>query len=218
MALVKNGDPSLLMQPDWDLIEEEDYSLRATLMYKGDRVNEGKAPKIGDQIFNGLPLFCFSRRRVYNRLQQLTVQCDFIGIERDPSPYKVEFPGGSGTEPIESHPNFSLFAGTFANPKPGSLFDEDTEEFRAFISGNKQGVTSYIVPDVRVNLNYWTFRVPQAKRITKEIATSLPGVVPNATVLNYLLTGLIYRQFGRLYQVTEQWLGSGARGWDRQIY
>jgi hypothetical protein len=217
MALVKRGDPSFLLQADWEVTESEDNSMRATLMYKGDRANIKNAPRIRDRIFTGEPLFCFERRRIYNRLRCATVQCDFIGIERDPTPFRIEFPGGSGTEPIESHPNFSLLAGTAENPRPGAVFNEDGT-FAGFTSGTKKGITSYIVPDVRVNINYWTFRVPNAKRITKEIAYSLPGVAANPTVLNYLLIGLVYRQFGVLYQVTEQWLGSGPLGWNREIY
>lgn len=218
MAMIRRGDPSLLLQPDWTILESEDNSLRATLFYKGDRRNAASAPIIGDQLFTGHTMYCYERRLTYNRLQQLSVQCDYIGIERDPSPYKVEFPGGSGTEPIESHPNFAFFAGTPANPKNGAIFDENTNEFLGFGDGNKQGVRSYIVPDVRVNLNYWTFRTPNGRRVTKEISYRLPDVVPNSTVLNYLLIGLVYRKFGELFQVTEQWLGSGPRGWDRQIY
>lgn len=217
MAIVKRGNPALLLQQDWEIVEAEDNSLRATLIYKGDRTNESRAPRLNDRIFTGDPLFCFERRRQYNKLQLLTVQCDFIGIARDPTPYKTEFPGGSGTEPIESHPNFTLFAGTPENPKPGVEFDENGV-FLGFTTGSKRGITSYIVPDVRVNLNYWTFRVPNGKRITKEIASSLPGVTSNPTVRDYLLIGLVYRQFGQLYQVTEQWLGSGPLGWNREIY
>jgi hypothetical protein len=217
MALEKRGDPSFLLQKDWEVIEAEDNSLRATLLYRGDREFMVNAPRKNDRIFTGEPLFCFERRRVYKDKEIGHVQCDFIGIERDPTPYKVEFPGGSGTEPIESHPNFNVFAGTAANPKPGTVFNEDGT-FAGFVSGSKKGITSYIVPDVRVNLNYWTFRVPNAKRITKEIATSLPGVTANPTVRDYLLIGLVYRQFGLIYQVTEQWLGSGPLGWNREIY
>ncbi len=225
MALVIVGnDHTMKLQPGWELIEAEDDTLRASLDYVGPFTARLTTPKRGSAFPAGDPLVCHERR--FKKLNNSTVKvtCDFIGIASDPTPHKIEYPGGSGTEPIETHPNFELFAGTPEAPLNGAYFDPETGEFVGFAGGTttaeqkKRGVRTYFVPNVLVNVSYWTWRVPQARRVAREIRGGINGVITPGSVKNYLLIGLPYRQVGNLYAVTEQYMGSGENGWDTDIY
>ena len=101
----------------------------------------------------------------------------------------------------------------------GARFDPATGEFLGFFdsSNDKFGVRSYIVPNVMVYLSYWTFRRPAVRNLMS-IESSLSGVIKPPNVKNWLLVGMPYREIGKLYQVTEQYMGSGSKGWDRDIY
>lgn len=222
MSLLKKGTLNELKpQPGWEIVESDDDTIRATLVYEGDWNLRSTAPTKGSRFPFTEPLVCFERRQKRLGTEKVEITCDFIGISSDPTPFKIEYPGGSATEAIETHPNFSRFAGTPQQPKNGALFDPETEEFLGFTDpeNRKYGTRSYYVPNVIVNVSYWSWRVPQARRIAREVKASLPNVLVPGSVKNFLLIGLPYRQVvGKLYAITEQWLGSGELGWDSDIY
>jgi len=218
--MITRGTSTLQLQNGWDLITAEDDTLRASLTYIGPFSSRLNAPRRGSRFPFGDPLICHETRISKLPLNKVKVTCDFIGIRSDPTPFRIEFPGGSGTEPIETHPDFVNFAGTAAAPNTanGAYFDPETGGFISFTKGPKRGIENYYVPNVLVNRSYWTWRIPQARRVAREIRGGIPGVVTPSSVKNFLLIGLPYRQVGALYAVTEQYLGSGERGWDRDIY
>jgi hypothetical protein len=142
---------------------------------------------------------------------------NYVGLNSDPTIPRIEFAGGSGQEPIETHPEFEKFAGTQANPKNGASFDQDTGEFLGFFNGSFQGTTSYILPSIIVNYTYYTSVVPPINQVGR-IVSNLPNFPRPPNVRNYLRIAMPYRQVAHVYQVTEQFLGSGERGWNRNIY
>lgn len=178
------------------------------------------------------------RRRIIRQSAELSeIEVEYIGLTSDPTTPVVNYPGNSGLDPIETHPNFKQFAGDPATSPDqlsrwvgsnGAVFDpildaEGTEnfgwEFVGFLDPafTKYGVESYNVPNHIVYLTYLTFGRPRVSRVNT-IRSSLPRVRRPNGVKNWLCIGVPYQQIGPLYQVTEQWLGSGPNGWDTDIY
>jgi hypothetical protein len=162
-------------------------------------------------------LVCESLSLTYKTLGKAEIVASYIGLNQDPTIPRVEFAGGSGQDPIETHPDFVKFAGTIDDPKNNARFDDETGEFIGFFNGELQGVTSYIVPSTIVNLTYYTTSVPSLERVGK-IKSSLPNFRRPPNVKNYLLMAMPYRQIANIYAVTEQYLGSGEGGWNKKIY
>lgn len=217
---IKGSNGSMELQPGWQIVDGQDDTLVASMVFKGPWTSRLDAPAKYAQIPTGDPLFCHERSTTRLPLGLCEVRCDFIGILQDPTPFKIEFPGGSGTEAIETHEDFEKFAGTpeAPNEENGATFDEETGEFIAFTSGDKRGLKSYYVPNTLVNVSYWTFRAPQPRRIAREIRSSIPGLIVPGSVKDFLLLSMPFRQVGPLWFVTEQYMGSGPNGWDRDIY
>ena len=205
-------------QKDWTLEEDTDFHLTSTLIWEIDRDYKDLLPVLGSVHPYHPSLYAYRRRSVHTKLNKVACTLDYIGIEQDPTPPLIEFPGGTGEKPIDQHERFDQFAGDADNPLNGAQFDPETEEVLNFTSGNKRGTRSYLSGEHIVHLSYWTFWVPDSRRLCREIVNDLPGVIKPDTVENYLLIGLPYRQVGPLYQVTEQWKGSGENGWDTDIY
>lgn len=221
MALkIKGNNNTMELQPGWEIVETQEDTLVATLTFKGPYAQRMAAPQRGALIPTGDPLYCHERRMKRLPLGLCEVRCDFIGILADPTPFRVEFPGGTGTEAIELHDQFEDFAGTADEPNEenGAKFDPETNEFIGFTAGPKRGMKSYYVPNTIVNVSYWTFRAPQPRRITREILASIPGLIVPSSVKDFLLIGMPFRQVGPLWGVTEQYLGSGPNGWDTDVY
>lgn len=216
----KGNSSQPFLQKGWEIADMEDDTLRSTLTYEGPWNLRMAVPQKHSLFPMGDPLVCFEVRQTRLGLDKFRTSCDFIGIRFDPTPAKIDFPGGTCTEPIETHERFTEFAGTPSSPNTqnGAYFDPTSGEFVNFTSGTKRGLRSYYAPHTVVNRSYWTWRVPQARRIAREIVGGLPGVVVPSSVRNFLLIGLPYRQVGSLFAVTETWLGSGPNGWDRDIY
>ena len=133
-------------------------------------------------------------------------------------------------EPIQTHPDFSTFAGTPASPNNNSIFiDPETglrsqkinaiwKEFAVSGSANeKGGIESYLAPGAE-----WRETKFQETRPTgiRDVGTIEPPVGPNPTLSgrNWLAWGETYVRRGHIYQVTSTWKLSGRNGWDTDIY
>lgn len=228
MALVRNskrivarpGDPSPYLQPDSEITVDDYGVMRGTAVFEfpaalapilTPALNISRHPKEPR-------LTCYEVSLKYSKLQTAVATAQYIGLLYDPSLPKIEFAGGSGQDPIETHPDFVDFAGTPEDPQNGATFDENTGEFIGFTEpGNFQGVRSYIVPSVIVNYSYYTSSAPSLASVGR-IFGGVPGFRRPPNVRNFLLVGMPYRQTANIYFVTEQYLGSGERGWNREIY
>lgn len=219
--MVKLGNPNLTLQPGWTIDEDENGLLTGELSYEGDFAYWRLLPiSFGYGRLHPYDTRLTAYKRRVQRLKgdKVRITLSFIGITRDPTPWIVEHPGGSGQDPIETHPDFSNFAGTPTSPKNGAKFDSETGEFIGFTdrSNSLAGVSAYIVPSVVVNASYYTHFAPQIGNVGK--ISGFPPIYAPRNVRNWLLIGMPYRQIGNLYQVTPQFLGSGPLGWNTRIY
>lgn len=231
MAVVKfpSGVQSLTMQPDRTIVLNHDGLLEGQVAYEIETSIADTLPVIGSDHPDNFKLKAWKTTTTRMTLGRTRIVVDYIGINSDPTPKIVSFPGGSGRDPIETHPDFVKFAGSAGAPKNGAIFDTETGEFLGFsatttsAAGSTKkndfgGVNSYIVPNVLVYLTYYTWRIPTIGRLGRIKSGGLTGVHRPSNVKNWLLIGKPYEQVGPLYRVTEQYLGSGPDGWNRDIY
>jgi len=174
-------------------------------------------------------LECYNRTIVYGANGIVTCTAAYFGIENrtGKSDLTFSFSGGVTTEPIETHPDFLTFA-TEAN---GAKFDETTNEFLGFTeftkpgaieNTNLMGVESYLTPATNIVVSWWQDTQPKPSK-TATWDTNIRGISTEdfrkpQGVKNFLLMDESYSQVGNFYQVTQSYLGSGARGWDKDIY
>ncbi len=219
--MIKLGNPQLQLQAGWTIDEDENGLLTGDLTYEGDWAYWQHLPvSFGYGMLHPYdPRLTAYKRRVQRlKTDKVRITLSFIGIISDPTPWIIEHPGGNGQDPIETHPDFEDFAGTASSPKNGAKFDATTGEFLGFTDPTNSlcGVRAYIVPNIIVSATYYTHFVPSLGNVAK--ITSFPPIYAPANVRNWLLLGQPYRQIGNLYQVTNQFLGSGPGGWNTRIY
>lgn len=220
MARIIRGNSNPFLQPGAEIDVDENGLMTGNAAWEGDAALLPLfTPAINVTVHPKNPaLVCHHFKVKYAKLGKARVEADFIGLLYDPSIPKVEFAGGSGQDPIETHEKFEEFAGTPEEPLNGAQFDADTGEFLGFFEpGDFQGVRAYIVPSVIVHYSYHTWTAPQVGQVGR-IVNTVPNFRKPPTVRNFLLIGMPYRQIGPLYHVTEQYLGSSRKGWNRTIY
>jgi hypothetical protein len=211
----------LVIQPNRKIIEANDYSLTATVIFEADQANKAAFPHLLSSHPDDTRLLLHTREFTFLTTNRMQMVASYIGISMDPTPYVVQWPGNNGRDAIETHPNFEDFAGTSGDEKNGAKFDEETGEFLGFFDSSVPeffGVRSYIVPNPVVNITYWTYRTPQVSREGTIRSSTPSGVRKPSQVKDWLILGIPYRQVGALYQVTEQLMGSGPNGWSKEIY
>lgn len=218
MAMTKRGNSALHLQPGWTISEDEFGLLTGEATWEGDFALRHLAPRKGTLHPYDSRLTCY--RSTVSRLgaDKCRISLGYIGLAQDPTPWVIEHPGGSGQEPIETHPSFASLAGTSASPLNGAAFDENTGEFIGFVNPSNSlcGVRSYIVPSVIVSATYYTHYAPMLGNVGK--ITSFPPIAMPSSVRNCLLIGQPYQQIGNVFKVTNQYLGSGPGGWNTRIY
>lgn len=123
-------------------------------------------------------------------------------------------------EPIESHPNFESWAGTPQKPNCG-IFDEDGKftGWNSKTEGGKimAGVKSYLVPSYSGTVSYISKGVPSLGGIGRiGGGGGLPSV---GGMYQWMCTGISYQSMSDgNYKVSETYLLSGPKGWNRYIY
>ena len=151
--------------------------------------------------------------------------CEYEGAESwsstsDQHENTVEVSCTMREEPIESHPNFENWAGTPQKPNCG-IFDEDGK----FVGWNSKtqggkimaGVKSYLVPSYSAAVGYISKGVPSLGGIGSiGGGGGLPSV---GGMYQWMCTGISYQSMSDgNYKVSETYLLSGPRGWNRYIY
>jgi hypothetical protein len=218
MALIKKGSALLTIQKDWTVTEDENYLLTGDLVYEGDWAYRASIPANGSLHPYDSRLTCYGRTIQRLGLDKVRGTLKYIGIVNDPTPFIIEHPGGNSEQPIETHENFVDFAGTPSAPLNGAKFDAETGEFAGFtdVTNSLKGVKVYIVPSVMVSTTHYTHYIPTLSNSAR--ITAFPPIPAPPNCRNFLLIGQPYRQIGNLYQVTNQYLGSGPDGWSTRIY
>lgn len=220
MALVKTGSPLLKLQHGWTVDEDENGLVTGECTWEGDFAYRGTAPQKGSLHPYDYRLTCYRTRLKRLGADKCQVTLSYIGLSSDPTPRMIEHPGGSGQEPIETHPYFVDFAGTAAAPLNGAYFDPESGEFVGFTDPESDlaGVRAYIVPSVMANVSYYSHYVPYLSNVGRIANFAPPNLYRPPNVRNWLLIGSPYRQIGNVFQTTLQLLGSGPNGWNRRIY
>ena len=123
-------------------------------------------------------------------------------------------------EPIESHPRFEYWAGEPQDPKCG-IFDEDGRftGWNLKTDGGKimAGVKSYLVPAYAATVNYISKGVPNLGEIGKiGGGVGLPAL---GGMYQWMKTGVSFQSMSDgNYKVSENYLSSGPKGWNKYIY
>ena len=225
------GDGSLTLQPGASVTENDDGTFTGTATFIG-----------GD----GLGVIAIGSSHPYNaRIECTSVQFEgmtngrvkhtasYFGVSNDTR--RVSYSAGVASEDIQLHPKFAKFAGTPEASKNGAKWVKRTDdlgidyyEWLGFFNGvdgaegegdnSLVGVTNYLQPSGTVEVSYYTSRAPKMKRLAVSYNT-IKGFSKPQGVKNFLLTDMPYRQIGKsFYQVTETYLASDEKGWNRFVY
>lgn len=219
--MIKNGEPKFTEQPGSVLIHEQDGLMRGQRILIGDITLASQVPaRWSPHPLDPLAL-CFQRKFEYIKLGRIKATLDYIGIDNDPTEFIYEMNGALNKDPIETHKDFvSRIGGTVASPKNKAQFDPDTGEFLCFPPDAPQdlgGTSDYFIPTVNVRRTWWTYTVPTMDQQGKIVAKP-SDIILSATTKNLLGGPECYRQVGKLYQMSQELIGSGPRGWNTIIY
>ena len=180
-------------------------------------------------------LECYNRTLSYGNNGILTCTASYFGLIKRRTDPEFSFSGGVTTEPIETHPDFSTkIAGTVGAPLNGAKFvtNPEADDYGSFIefpeftkpgdteNNNFLGVENYLTPGTNIVVSYWQDTQPRPTK-TATWSTYIPDVTefrkPQG-VDNFLLMDESYSQVGNYYQVTRNYIGSGVKGWNKDIY
>jgi hypothetical protein len=157
-----------------------------------------------------------------------TVSYTFEGFLFEAPEPVYELVANLDQDPIESHPDFTEFAGTPSDPQNGAIFvdpeagtisrDDARGVFREFAAGSsKAGIESYLVPGAEWKETTFTTTRPTSLRDIGK-TESPAGPSPSLSGRNWLAWSETYTRRGNIYQVTRTWKLSGRNGWDNDIY
>lgn len=126
-------------------------------------------------------------------------------------------------EPIDTHPDFALFAGTPETPLNGAEFDPETGLFIGFKSANPNvfgGVTKYLEFGAVLTKISVTTTSPNTNQEIPRIDTPSGSTitVPEIDGRNWMKTDLSTEREGSIYKTFEEWTMSGQQGWNSDIY
>jgi hypothetical protein len=218
---IKGSPNGLTRQPDSEISEEIDYTMKGQIVFEGDKQYQNNAPQIGTPHPDDNRLHCYARRRQFPKLGKIKIICDYIGLMYDPTPPVWEMIGTLSEDPIETHQNFvDKIGGNLGNEKNNAYFDPDTGEFVCFPADAPQdlgGVRGYLVPSVVWRKTWWSSTAPQPSDLGVIIQRPVQLALPQS-VKNGLGSNFTYRQVGFYFQVSEEVMGSGKKGWNTLIY
>lgn len=218
MSLTIHGNnTSYQMQPGRVLTHKNDGTIEGLVVYKGPASSLPNWPEVNSRHPDDDRLEMYQASYEFGNNGEAVMTASYFGLAFSPTPQQISYTGGQNNDPIETHPDFEKFAGTPDDPADGAKFDPETKEFLGFYNGDYAGVEYYLTPSTMVSVSYWTDRAPRVSRRMK-IQSSIPGFAKPSDVKNFLLLDTPYRQVGNFYQVTEQYLGSGEKGWNKDIY
>ena len=221
----------MTLQPGASVTENDDGTLTGTATFIGDSGAAGVA--IGSSHPYNPRVECTSVQVEGATLGRTKHTASYFGVSNDTR--RVSYSAGVASEDIQLHPKFASFAGTPGASKNGAKWVKRTDdlgieyyEWLGFFNGvdgaegegdnSLVGVTNYLQPSGTVEVSYYTSSAPKMKRLAVSYNT-IKGFSKPKGVKNFLLTDMPYRQIGKsFYQVTETYLASDEKGWNRYIY
>lgn len=216
MARVEKGDlTGAIIQPDRSITEKNDGTLEGSIVWKCDASEaDEQLPKLGDLHPDDDRLEVYNITRTYNSNGIVTANCSYFGLIASATPPVVSYSGGTNSDPIETHPNFSTLTSS------SNYSYDDDGNFLGFTGGDLQGVQYYLTPSSTVTVSQWFDSKPilgaRIAIVTRPIGTS--GYIFSSDIKNWLLVDSPYRQVGNFYQVSNVYIASGPSGWNTKIY
>jgi hypothetical protein len=212
------------MQPNRTLVYKDDGSIEGTVTFECDKDDQDNLPALGSLHPDDDRCEMYAQNVTYLPLKRVKLVGSFLGLS-------ISGGAGSKTDPvfqvaaatdrldITLHPDFESFAGTPDTPLNGAVFDPDTDEFQGFFDPTNDlfGASAFFNPSYMVTRSYWLRDDPNPDKLLT-IRSNLPGLKKPSNVKELMLIGTPYRKVGNHVQVSEQWLGSGAGGWNRTLY
>ncbi len=221
-SVTENADGTMEGVVTWIIdagsVSPQDASqLAATLLPKVGGACSQCTP--GEQHPDDPRLECYERTVEFGAGNIITCVASYFGLW-EPSRTLIEYKGSVTALPITRHPNWESDISLSAVLDPlGSFlgfdgFDTTEGDYR-----NLYGTREYLAAGTSITLTYWMETQPSAKTIgviyTPTEGDGLPAVTG---VKDFLIVNQSYRQIGNFYQVSEEYLGSGAEGWNSIIY
>lgn len=195
--------------------------MKGSIVFEGDIRFKDSGPQLGSTHPDDQRLHCFARRRRFLKLNKVQIICDYIGLIYDPTPPVWEMVGTLSEDPIETHKDFvSKIGGSQGAERNRAVFDEDTGEFICFPAdapNNLGGTRSYLVPSVVWRKTWWSSTAPFPADLGVVVPRPSQIALPNS-VKNGIGSNFTYRQIGFYYQISEEVMGSGKKGWNSLIY
>ena len=161
----------------------------------------------------------------------IQITADYFGISGKQTEPVWEVNSSSSTQPIATHPDFSdksTKLGAFVEANRSILFDE-YDDFTGFSKNpssyaggdtkDMNGVDSYYALGVTIKKTYCARSLPGNLSKIPRIEQSPKGFKPSiSNPYNCLYLGIATRQRGKTYEISENWIVSGKRGWNKLIY
>lgn len=228
MPLIKHGTARVEIQPNRTISEREDGTLSGSVIYDTD--HKFYLP-IGSKHPDDDRLELVEKTRTFMPNGREQVVAAYFGLVSTTTERQISYTGAQNQDDITTHSNFDFFAGNGGSPRNGAQFvteeNADGDEYYEFLGffpfknggfyNAFTGVSSYLTAGTQVSVTYWTDQIPKLdQRMT--IFKTIPGFTTPPDVGNFLLLDTPYRKIGSFYQVTEQYLGSGTRGFNPEIY
>lgn len=225
MARKSHGElTGLIIQPGRTLVLRQDGSATGQVKYRCDASAAlSLAPAIGSPHPDSPVILCHDVSITILENGIAEIVCDYLGIFRDPTDYQIEFIGNVAEEPIETHKNFvSEIGGSAASPKNKAQFDPEIGEFLCFppdAPNDLGGVRGYLNPTSTVRVSWYTATSPNWGLYELGTISSPPGGIPTPPgSRNWIKTNWSRRDYGLIYQITEEYTASGEKGWNPLIY
>jgi len=192
------------------------------VVFECDQANVGFVPGIRSTHPSDPRCECYTREIAYIANGKARITNSYFGLTSRQTDPIINYTPNTNQDPITSHKDFTDFAGTADEPNTtnGATFNPLTGEFLGFFIPSVTdlfGAEYYLVPSTLLSVSYWTDKVPTLKR-RMTIQENVKGFVKPPDCKELMLLDTPYRQVGSFYQVTEQWMGSGEKGFSRILY
>lgn len=212
-------DIGFAIQQGYSLTEKNDGTIDGTVTFKTDDTRIASVPRIGSTHPRDPRCECYTSEPTWHANGEVTIVNSYFGLQSRKTDPIISYTPNTNTDDIRSHPDFAELAGTADAPNEDNkaTWNPETGEFLGFFGGELLGVEFYLVPASLLSLSYWTDSVPSLKK-RMTIQVDVAGFKKPADVKELMLLDTPYRQVGSFYQVTEQWMGSGPKGFSRKVY
>lgn len=222
------------VQPDRTIVENTDGTMDGSVVYVTRASYIDFLPELEDPHPDDDRLEMHTREITRTRHNLVTMTAHFRGLVDDPTEPVISYIGSPDRERVETHPDFTNFAGTSSSPANGALWvDYETNKpstkntavfvgFTTNTSAELYGVEYYLAASTQITLTHWQTKVPVVQRMVivqpEDLEKAVRGFKSPDDVTDYLLLDTPYRQIGNLYQVSKIYLGSRGGGWSETLY